>query len=380
MNLYTLALRNTFRNRARAWLTLAGVAALILGFVFLRTLISAFHAGAEDAHSDRLVVRNRISLTMPLPVAYFDKIRAIEGVSEATYSNWFGGTYIDSRNFFPRFAVDPDSYFRVFKDIRIEPALLQAFKDDRTGCLIGEGLVERFKFKVGDVVRLKGDIYPGNWAFTVRGIFKSPNAFANSSLFFQYKYLDQSFGEGFGGYAGTFYVAVDRADDSPKVAKAIDSLFASSAQETLTESEQAFFLGFLSGSQAVLNALEAVSLVLLVIMLLILGNTLAMAVRERTSEIAVLRTIGFEPGQLRLLMLAEGVWLGLMGGVLGLVLAQPILKVFLAKVDGFIQGAKPAQWTLPALAIALAVGFFAALGPAITASRVQIVDALRRVE
>jgi len=380
MNLPKLALRNTFRNRARALLTIGGVAVLVVAFVFLRTVVSAYRSTVNNSRSDRLVTRNRVSLALPLPLADFEKIKAVPGATTVTYSNWFGGTYIDSRHFFARFAVDPDTYFQVFKDVVVTPEALAAFKADRTGSLVGEGLVEKYGFKVGDVIHLKGDIYPGDWAFTVRGTFKGSNSFQNSSMFMQWRAIDKSLPDTQRGTVSQYTTLVKDADHSPEVGKAIDALFASSANETLTESEEAFTLGFLMGSAAIITALDVVSVVLLVIMLLILGNTMAMAVRERTGELAVLRTIGFKPNKLLALALAEGLWISLIGGILGAIVARPVIGGFLKYSGGFVTGASANAWTLPAVLIALAVGLLAAAIPGFRASSVNIVNALRRAE
>jgi len=380
MNLPTLALKNTFRNRTRALLTMGGVAVLTLAFVFLRTVIGAYYAGSEESHSDRLIVRNRVSLTVPLPLADFEKIKAIPGVDQVTYSNWFGGVYIDQRHFFGRFAVDPESYPEVYKDMVVAPADVAAFKADREGALVGSSLAEKYGFKVGDEIKLKGDIYPGDWTFHVRGIFSSTNAFLDGGMLFQWKYLSEGAPEALKGTVGTYAVLVKDAAQSPQVAKAIDALFASSAHETLTESEQSFMLGFVTGLEAIIDALQAVSLVLLVIMLLILGNTLAMAVRERTSELAVLRTLGFRPGQLMALALAEGFWLSLFGGLAGAAISWKLTSLFLQKMSGFLGSGLASHWTLPALGIAIATGLLAAALPAIRAGRIDIVAGLRRAE
>ena len=380
MNLPTVALRNTFRNRTRALLTMGGVAVLTLAFVFLRTVIGAFTSGAETARADRLVVRSRVSLTVPLRVAMLDKIRAVPGVGPVTWTNWFGGTYLDARHFFPRFAIDPETYFQVYTDQKVSPEDLAAFEADRTGALVGKSLAERYGFKKGDVIHLKGDIYPGDWAFHVDGFFEAQNAFTATALLFPWKYLDESQPGGRKGYVGTFAFRVADPDRSPQIAHAVDALFESSANETLTESEQSFMLGFLTGSSAIIDALQAVSAVLLVIMLLILGNTLAMAVRERQGELAVLRTLGFRPGQLLSLSLAEGLWLALFGAVAGALIARPVIGGFTRAVNGFIRVGASDHWTLPAVGLSLAAGLLAALLPALQASRVDIVAALRRPE
>jgi len=380
MNLPKLAFKNTFRNRTRAMLTIGGVAVLVVAFIFLRTVISAYRDTAQNARTDRLVTRNRVSLALSLPLADFEKIKSVPGVTAVTYTNWFGGTYIDSRHFFARFAIDPDTYFDVFKDVKVTPQALGAFKEDRTGALVGEALAAKYGFKVGDVIHLKGDFYPGDWAFTVRGTFKGVNSFQDDGMFMQWKAIDQSLPDAQRGTVSQYTVLVKDADRSSQIAKAIDAQFASSANETLTESEQSFTLGFLAGSAAIISALDIVSLVLIVIMLLILGNTLAMAVRERTGELAVLRTIGFKPNTLFVLALAEGLWLSLIGGVVGAIVARPVISAFLKAASGFVTAASGDAWTLPALLVAVGVGLLAAAIPGYRASTINILNALRRAE
>lgn len=381
MTLFSLSFKNTFRNRTRAFLTLSGIAVLTVAFIFLRTVIAAFYGDPSTMQDDRVVVRNRISLTFPLPVAYVEKIRNVPGVAVAASSTWFGGTYIDDRHFFGKFAVDPDNYFKIYeKTMAVPPDALAAFKADRTGALIGEGLAQKHGFKVGSVIPVKGDIYPGDWKFTVRGLYKAKDAFLNESMFFHEKYLTESGPERSRGYIGTVTVLVKDPARSPQVCKDIDALFSNSSHETLTESEKAFNLSFVTGSEAIIKALEAVSMVLLVIMLLILGNTLAMAVRERTGEIAVLRTIGFVPRQMVLLSLAEGLWLALLGGLVGVAVASPLLSAFAKASSDFISMPADNPWTLPALGIAVAMGLLAGALPAMQAARIDVVAALRRAE
>lgn len=381
MNLFTLSLRNAFRNHTRAGLTLAGIAVLTFAFIFLRTVITSFIGDTSAMLEDRLVTRNRISLTFQLPMNYLDKIRAVPGVTVAAPANWFGGTYIDERNFFAKFAVEPDSYFKVYeKSIAVAPEDLRAFAADKTGCLIGGALAKKYNFTKGSVIRVKGDIYPGNWAFTVRGIAKAKDSFADMSLYFQHEYLDDSLPQIRRGYMGMVSLLIKDPAQSPQVVQAIDTLFANSAYETLTQSEKAFSLSFITGSEVIFGALQAISGVLLVIMLLILGNTLSMAVRERMSEIAVLRTIGFVPRQILWLSLGEGVWLGMIGGLLGILISNPILTVFAKAAGNFLALPNGNLWMAPAIAISVAMGLIAGAIPAVQASRINVVTALRRAE
>jgi putative ABC transport system permease protein len=376
-----LALRNgLLRNKTRAILTILGVAALTMAFIFIRTVVSAFNEGPENARSDRLVVRSRISLAVSLPLADFDKIKAVPGVGKSTYSNWFGGTYVDPRNFFPKFAIDEGTYFDVYPEDVVPPDQLAAFKADRTGAVIGDKLAEKYKFKIGDTIKIKGDIYPGDWAFHVDGVFQSTDQFAQNAMLFHWKYLDAAQDEARQGRVGTYTLVIPETSRGAAVAQAIDTTFRGSAFETQTESEKTFLLAFVSGSAALIAAMQTVSFVLLLIMLLILGNTLMMALRERTNELGVLRTLGFHPSHLLMLSLQEGVWLSLIGGVLGVVVAPPMVRGVASLTQGFINGALVWRWVAPAMGMAVAMGLLASLWPALQASRVNIVQALRRID
>ncbi|MHB8416916.1 MAG: ABC transporter permease [Myxococcales bacterium] len=382
MTLPGLAFRNSLlRNKVRALLTVLGIAVLTMAFVVIHTITSSFQEGPANARPDRLVVRSRISLAVPLPLSYFEKIKAVPGVTKATYSNWFGGTYIDRRNFFAKFAIDPDTYFDVYpEDVVDDPKQMEAFKADRTGALIGEATVAKYGFKVGDTVKIKGDIYPGDWAFHIDGIFHSADPFANGAMFFHWKYLDAAQDAARQGLVGTYDLVVSDPGRGAEVSQAIDSLFKSSAKETQTESEKTFLLAFISGSGVIIRALETVSVVMLLIMLLILGNTLMMALRERTNELGVLRTLGYHPRHLLSLALQEGVWLSAVGAVVGLAFSVVVARGVANAIPGFLNGNLALRWMGPALGIALAIGFCAALWPALRASRIDIVQALRRID
>ena len=272
-----------------------------------------------------------------MPLAYLDKIKAVPGVTQVTYSNWFRGIYKDQSNFFAKFAIDPDDYFKVYPEIEVAPADLAAFRADRTGCLIGEDLAKKYGFKKGDLIKVKGDIYPGDWAFTVDGILhdqelvRRTRASTSSGSIWTAACRRRAVA---GSGPSSFWSRTPTA--RPRSAKAVDALFQSSANETHTESEQAFILGFVTSSQAIVAALQAVSFALLFIMLLIMGNTLAMALRERTGELAVMRTLGFRPRAPRRAALLRGVLAGARGRparARGLLLRHP---QFMAILGGFL--------------------------------------------
>ncbi len=382
-----LVVKSAFRNRLRSLLTAFGVAIAIIAFLFLRTVISAWHAGAERAAADRLVVRNKISIIFPLPTAYFQKVKNVPGVTEATWANWFGGVYKDPRNFFAKFAVDADSYQRVYPELQLPPEEQKAWMGDRTGCIIGEELAAKYSWKVGDEIPLAGDIYPGDWKFTIRGIYHPPqgSSIDKRTMFFHWKYLDERMPEGRKNQLGVVIVRVADVQQSTSVASTIDKLFDNSPAETRTETERAFQMSFLSMVSAMLVAIEAISGVVLAILLLILGNTMAMATRERTTEYAVLRAIGFRPSHIVRLVLGEGLVIAGTGVALGLGMAPAILRIAgqaFQRVVGAFLGSFVVQPgpAIAAVAVALLGGMLAAAVPAWRAGRMRLVDALRRVE
>jgi putative ABC transport system permease protein len=360
------------------------VAIAIIAFLFLRTFIAAWYSGVEGSSSDRLIVRNKISLTFPLPRAYTEKIRNMPGVKDVSWANWMGSYYKDPKQFFANYAVDAESYLRNYPEFMLSDDEKKAFMEDRTGAIIGELLAEKYNWKVGDRVTLSGTIYAGNWDFTIRGIYKGRDkATDRQSFMCHWKYLDErsQFGKDHVGW----YVVNVAGSDGSKVARDIDAVFANSLAETRTESEKSFQLSFISMSSAVLKAIQVVSFVVLIILVLILGNTLAMATRERTTEYGAMRAIGFTPGQIVGLVLGEGFVVALVGVVIGVGLATPILKFFaglFARQLGAFLGSFDVEPSLLALtsAIALAGGMIASVIPARSAARMKIVDALRRVE
>ncbi len=392
MAFINLIIKSAFRNRLRTLLTSAGVAIAIIAFVFLRTFVGLFYAGADAAASDRMVTRNKISITFELPYSYIERIRQVPGVSEVSWENWFGGYYKDERDFFANFAAD-DKVLDLYPEIVMTPEEKKAFLDDRTGCVVGTRLMEKFGWKVGDRITLKSPIYKMGTGsdstidLTIRGVYKpGGKAIDDQTMFFHYKYFDEMREERLRNQLGIVLIKVGDSSRSTEVAQTIDKMFANSIAETKTESEKQFQLEFISMSGQLVWAIQIVSLVVLVILILILGNTLAMATRERTTEYAVMRAIGFRPAHVVLLVLGEGFVIAAVGAALGVGLATPILRALeqaLSKTPmaAFFAGFSP-SWTLMAVsaAVALAGGMFASVIPAARSGRLRIVDALRRIE
>jgi putative ABC transport system permease protein len=379
-----LAVRNALlRNKTRASLTILGTMIAALAFVFIRTVLGAWYASSEASAADRLVTRNAISIIQPLPLSYRERIANIPGVTKVTFSNWFGGIYKDPKNFFAQFAIDPRTALDVFS-LRFVQGSKEAFFEDRTSCIVGTKLAERFGFKIGDTIPLSSEIYPGDWRFKVAGIVEgTDDASPANTMYFHWQRLNEGLPDRRKDQVGVYTITVADASRSPEVARQVDAAFANSDNETHTETEKAFRLQFVQGSSAILSALEVVSGVILAIMALILGNTLAMGLRERTAELGAMRAIGFLPKHVRAIALAEGALLGIIGGLLGIILAKPMLTGFGKALSGlgFLTGV---GFKMPTAALTLfcaaVIGAIASAVPAWTAGRMSIVDALRRQE
>ena len=384
MTLTGLALRNAFlRNKTRALLTVLGTMVAALAFVFLRTVLAAWYSSSEASAADRVVTRNAVSITSPLPLSYRDRIAQVPGVTKVTFSNWFGGIYKDRKNFFAQFAIDAPSALDVFT-IRFLEGSKQDFLADRNSAIVGKQLASKYGFKIGDTLPLQGDIYPGEWRFRVAGIVDAPDDDSvGRTMYFHWQRLNEGMPAGRKDLVGVYTVTVADAARSPEVVRQIDALFANSEYETHTETEKAFRLQFVQGSSAIIAALEVVSGVILLIMALILGNTLAMGLRERTPEVGAMRAIGFLPHHVRALSIIEGSVLGVAGALLGVVVARPLLIGFGKALSslGFLTGLGFAPGTAAlTLGLAAAIGALASAIPAWQAGRMAVVDALRRQE
>ena len=384
MTLAGLALRNAFlRNKTRALLTVLGTMVTAMAFVFLRTVLAAWYSSSDASAADRVVTRNAVSITQPLPLSYGDRILRVPGVTKVTFSNWFGGVYKDPKNFFAKFAIDAPTALDVFT-IRFVQGSKQDFLADRNSCIVGKQLAEKYGFKIGDTLPLQGDIYPGDWRFKVVGLVDAPDDDSVArTMYFHWQRLNEGLPEGRKNIVGVFTITVADAKRSAEVVRQIDALFANSDNETHTETEKSFRLQFVQGSSAIIAALEVVSGVILVIMALILGNTLAMGLRERTPELGAMRAIGFLPKHVRAISVTEGALLGAVGGLLGVLVARPVLIGFGKALSslGFLTGIGFKLGTaLLTLLCAAVIGALASALPAWQAGRMQVVNALRRQE
>jgi putative ABC transport system permease protein len=323
-------------------------------------------------------------LVFRLPIAYLPKIQALPGITAVAYGNWFGGVYIDERHFFPQFAVDVRRYFDIYPEYVIPEDQKLAFFGDRRGAAAGRQLAARYGWRLGDAVILKGTVFPGEWRFIIRAIYTGAEPTTDESrFFFHFDYLNESLKKTAPERAdqvGWFLVKVASPELAPVVSAQIDALFQNSLAETRTETEKAFQLGFVSMTETILLAIQVVSWVVIGVILVVLANTMAMSARERSGEYAILKTMGFRPRHLAGLILGESLLLALAGGLTGLILTFPAVRIFKTALGQYFRVFPLTRYTLGlALGVALAVGLLAAILPAWRASRVSIAEALRRV-
>ena len=381
MFLLRLVLRNAFRHRLRTVLTLAGLAVAVLAYGMLQTVVTAWYAGAAASSATRLVTRSAISLAVWLPASYEARIRGVEGVKRVARSNWFGGIYQEPKNFFPQFAVS-DNYLDLYPEFVLPESQRAAWLRDRKGALVGRQLADKYGFRVGDVLPIRGTIYPGTWEFVVRGIFDGADeSKVTSHLLFHWDYLNESMRKAKrrADAVGVYVVGIDDLDNAAAIAVSIDAEFRNSLAETLTESEQAFQLGFVAMSDQIIAAIRIVSYVVILIILAVMANTMAMSARERTSEYATLKAIGFGPHFLALLIVGESLLICGLGGALGMALTIPAAAFFKSVAAIFPIFSVSTETLLAQAACALAVALAAAVVPAIRAARVRIVDGLRAI-
>ncbi len=381
-----LVFKNLFRHKLRSLLTLAGLVVAILAFGLLQTVVAAWYAGSDMASARRLVTRNATSLVFPLPAYYRERIRAIDGVTAVSTSNWFGGIYKDQSpgNFFAQFAVDAGNFFALYPEFRTNPDELLAFQRDRRGAMVGRVLADQHGFKVGDVIPVKGTIYPGTWEFTVRGIYEpGEDTTVTRQLYFHWDYLNEEIKKRFPRRAeqvGVFVVQIADGSRAAEISQAIDAEFRNSLAETLTETEKAFQLGFIAQTEAIVMAIRIVSFVVIVIIFAVVANTMAMTARERLGEYATLKALGFGPLFVGALILGESVLITLLGGGAGILATFPVAAAFKSAMGAFFPVFRVSHDTVVLqAACALAVGLAAGIAPGIRAARVRIVEGLRHI-
>jgi putative ABC transport system permease protein len=384
MYILKLLVRNAFRHKLRTALTILGVTIAILSFGLLRTFINAWYSGAEASSASRLVTRNATSIIFTLPLAYKDKIRQIDGVKQISWGDWFGGIYIEEKNFFANYAVDAKSYIELYSEYVLPENQKEAFFRDRRGCFAGRKLVERFHWKIGDIITLKGTIFPGNWEFVLRGIYYGKNENADESVFFfHWDYLNEVLKRRrsiFADQVGFYMIGVKDPDRAADVAQAIDRTFKNSLAETLTETEKAFVLSFISMSNAIIVAIQLVSFVVIIIIIAVAANTMAMTARERIGEYAIFKTLGYRGWRIAGMIFGESLLITMIGCLLGIALTPPATAVFRKLLGAYFPGFTVKMETVyMALGAAILVGFFAAIIPTWRAVNIRIADGLRRI-
>ncbi len=379
-----LVLRNALRHKLRTGLTVLGIFVAILAFGLLRTVVEAWFAGAEGASNTRLITRNSISLVFPLPIAYQDRIRRIGGVRRVSHANWFGGIYVSEKNFFPQFAVDAKSYLELYPEYRVPPEQMKAFMLERKGCTVGRKLAEIYGFKLGDVVQLRGTIFPGTWEFIVRAIYDGAEAATDTSQFlFHWDYLNETLKKTVPRRAntvGVYVVGIDQSYRAAEIAAEIDRTFRNSLAETLTETEKAFQLGFVAMTEAIVIAIEVVSFLVIFIIMAVMANTMAMTARERMAEYATMKALGFGPARVVSLIFGESLVIALVGAAAGVLATFPVAEWFAAKVGTLFPVFNVSRQTVEMQVVAaVMVGAVAALLPSYRAASVRIVDGLRHI-
>ncbi len=384
MDLLRLILRNIFRHRLRSVLTVLGVSVAMLAFGLLRTLVGAWYLGVDSASANRLVTRNKISLIYALPLSYRTKILQVNGVTGIGHGVWYDGIYRDKKNFFARIALSGLEYIDMFPEFVVPQAERTAFEKERNSAIAGQKLVERFGWKIGDRIPLQGTIYPGNIELVLRGIYRGVRTNVDeTAFFFRYDYLNEQLRKTMpdrADKAGWYLIRIKDPDRAAEISQEIDALFANSLAETLTETEKAFQMGFVAMTGAIVGAIQVISVVVIAIILIVLANTMAMTARERSSEYAVLKALGFGPRHLFALIAGESVSMALIGGIAGAILTYPGGMVFRARLESLLPVFE-ITWATIALILAVAffVGLAAALPPVVRVTRMGIAEGLGHI-
>ncbi len=383
MKYFSLIWSALFRSKTRTFLTLLSVIAAFMLFGLLDSVRVAFTSGGGVAGADRLVVSSRLSLTQMLPLNLEQKIASTPGVKKVAYAAWFGGIYKDPKNFFPNFSVGPD-YMALYPEYKIPPEQLKAWENDRTGAIVGEALAKKHGWKIGDTIPLQATIFPKKdgsnaWPLTLRGIFRvadDKKKNEEAQLLFHWKYFDEA-NQFVNGQVGWYMVKLDNVDHATRVAKAIDAISENSDRETKSQTEQAFNQSFLKQFADIGFIVTAIMGAVFFTLLLLTGNTMAQAVRERIPELAVLKTLGFNNRTVLALVLAESVLLVVLGGVIGMALATVIVPGLAAASGGFMPaGTVPKETWLMGVLLMVGIGVVVGVLPATRAMRLKIVDAL----
>ncbi len=383
MKFRSLIFANLFRKKVRLILTIGSFAIALVLFTFLAVVNSAFNRGIDIANADRLIIVSRVGLMQVMPISYADQVRAIPGVKYVTHDHWFGGVYQDEKKFFPQFVIDPENHRKVYPEFIVPDDQWNAFVKDQQGAVVGAKTAKRFGWKVGDRIPIKNTLYgpTKTWEFNLDGIYHTEKADGDEGQFWlQWKNFDENVPAAVKSSAGWYILKMDSPDDAVRVAKAIDAKYANSSFETKTETESAFAAGFAKQFGNIEFLILSVGSVVFFTLLLVTGNTMAISVRERTAELAVLKAIGVTDRSILFLVLAESTVIALFGGLLGLLLAWAAIPVISAAVTGLLPPLLLSKTMLSlGLVFAVFVGVVSGLIPGISAMRMRVVNALRRV-
>ena len=381
MKFLPLLWSSLWRKKIRTIFTLLSIFVAFLLFGLLMTIRGAFSFGIDIAGIDRLVLIHKVSLIMPLPVSYLPRLNTTEGVTLATHNTWFGGVYQDPSNFFAQIAVEPEPFMKLYPEYRVPPEQMKAWLADRQGVMVGVDLAKRFGWKVGDRIPIVGTIWQPKqgqvWEFNIAGLYDGEAGVDKTQFFFRYDYLDENRLQG-EGLVGWYIVKISDPGAAQQMGATFDGMFANSSAETKTTTEKGFVEGFAKQVGDIGAIMIAITIAVLFTMILVAANTMAQSVRERTSEVGVLKTLGFSNATILVLVLSESVLIAVIGGGLGLLAAW-----------AFVQQGDPTGGMLPIFvlpirdvvlggALIVTLGLLAGALPAINAMNLKITDALRR--
>jgi putative ABC transport system permease protein len=380
MKFFHLVLANLGRHKRRTFLTIASVALALFLFASLQTVVTTLERASQFGSARRLVMTNASGFILPLPLSYANRLSAAQGVTNVTWANWFGGKYGDNKTFFAQFAVDPTSYLEMYPEMVVPEDQKQAFLRERSAALIGVRLLDKFGWRVGQDITLQGTIFPGDWTFTIRGVYTPSDPVLNDDMMlFHHEYLEERIGRP--GIAGWYVIEIADADNSAGVAKLLDDQFRNSSAPTKTGTEQAFNASFATMWGNVSLLMGTIGLAVVFAILLVTANAMMMSARERTGEVAVLKTIGFSDRTLFRLVMVEAGFIALTGALIGLGGAKLLYQLSNFNAGGFLPGFDVTTRTLlTGTAIALLLMLASGLVPALRAARLPVVQALRRVE
>ena len=385
MKIIRLIFKNALRHKLRTILTILGISVAVIFFGVLRTVVDAWYAGVEASAINRLITRNSVSFIFPLPYSYRDQIARIPGVTSVTFANWFQGVYIDQQQFFARMAVDADTYFDAYPEFLLSPTELEAFRKERNACVIGEKIAKDYHLKIGDIMPVEGDIYPGSYQFVVRAIYKPRDSRTDATqMLFHWTYLDERLRQDSpdrAGFIGWYVITISDPGKAAHISATVDEMFANSRAETKTETEAAFQQSFVSMSGALITSMNFISYVIIGVILIVLANTMVMTARERVREYAVLKTLGFTKGHISGLIAGESILLAMIAAIVGVAMTYPLVESIAANIPSGMFPIFEVKLSSVMLAAssALFVGILSSVFPVWRATTMKIVDGLRQI-